>query len=174
MNTFTKLFCVGVITADLFAIVYFTGQYLTTGSVFPEAKAEQSVIATAEGSTASNLKTAAAKPAEEDLSNYVADASKGKKLSGKCKACHSFKNDGRNGVGPNLYGIFNAKIANVEGFKYSGAFNDQKGKIVWDDENLDGFMKKPKKFIPKNKMAFGGIKKAKDRKNLIAYLKTLK
>ena len=39
------------------------------------------------------------------------------------------------------------------------------------DENLHGYLEKPKKFIPKNKMAFPGLKKESDRNNVIAYLK---
>ncbi len=46
--------------------------------------------------------------------------------------------------------------------------------IVWNDETLDGYLKAPKKYLPKNRMAFRGLPKDKDRANVIAYLKTLK
>jgi len=36
---------------------------------------------------------------------------------------------------------------------------------------LDKFLKKPKKVLKKTKMAFAGLKKDKQRANVIAYLK---
>lgn len=102
------------------------------------------------------------------------DLKKGKKLLGKCKACHTFDKGGKNRVGPNQWGVYGRDIATVEGFKYSKAFIKKKGEIVWNDENLDDYLKSPKKFIKGNKMAFAGLKKEEDRAALIAYLKTLK
>ena len=46
--------------------------------------------------------------------------------------------------------------------------------FLGDEANLDEFLKKPKKFIKKTKMSFGGVKKDKKRANLIEYLATLK
>ena len=43
--------------------------------------------------------------------------------------------------------------------------------IVWDAETIDAYIADPKGYIPKNKMAFKGVRKEKDRDNLIAYLK---
>lgn len=99
---------------------------------------------------------------------------KGQKVSAKCKACHSFKQGGKNKVGPALWGIFERPAGEVEGFKYSKALLARKGELTWTEENLDGYLKKPRKFLPKGKMAFAGIKKDEDRKALIEYLKTLK
>ena len=45
--------------------------------------------------------------------------------------------------------------------------------IDWTADNLDDYLKAPNKFIPKHKMPFGGLKKAKDRANIIAYLKSV-
>ena len=44
---------------------------------------------------------------------------------------------------------------------------------AWGYEELNGFLLKPKKFAPGTKMAFAGLKKAHDRANLIAWLRTL-
>ena len=42
---------------------------------------------------------------------------------------------------------------------------------TWDEATLDKFLTKPKKMIKKTKMAFSGLKKEKQRADLIAYLK---
>ena len=47
--------------------------------------------------------------------------------------------------------------------------NVDKG-ITWSAETLDEYLTKPKKFIPGTKMVFAGLKKKKDRADLIAYL----
>lgn len=103
------------------------------------------------------------------------DAKKGEKVFKKCKACHQVGEKAKNKVGPILNGIVDRKIATVEGFKYSKAFKkkaEEEPEFVWNNENLHGYLEKPKKFIKGNKMAFAGLKKEKDRNNVIEYLKT--
>jgi len=96
------------------------------------------------------------------------DVKKGKKGFKKCKACHTLV-AGKNKVGPSLAGIFGRTSGTVEGFKYSAAMKD--AGIVWNEETLDAFLTKPKKYIKGTKMAFPGLKKEAKRKDLIAYLK---
>ena len=101
------------------------------------------------------------------------DPAKGKKVFNKCKACH-FADKKKNKVGPYLVGVVGRKAASVEGFKYSKAMQAKGAEgLVWNEENLDKYLAAPKKFVPGNKMAFAGLKKAEDRANVIAYLKTL-
>ena len=101
------------------------------------------------------------------------DAAAGKKVFKKCKACHMVGEGAKNKVGPQLNGIVGRPWGAVENFKYSKDLKTQaaEGK-VWDEATLDAYLKKPKALIPKGKMSFPGLKKDKDRANVIAYLKT--
>jgi cytochrome c len=96
------------------------------------------------------------------------DADAGKKVFNQCRACHVL-DDKTNRVGPHLGGVIGRKAGSVEGFSYSEAMKNSG--ITWDDESLEKYLKDPKGAIPGNKMAFAGVKKDDDLKNLIAYLK---
>ena len=95
------------------------------------------------------------------------DAAKGEKVYRKCKACHSLE-AGKKKVGPSLHGVFGRTAGTLEGFKYSKAMKESG--IVWDGETISAYMADPKGYIPKNRMAFPGLKKEADRADLIAYL----
>jgi len=105
------------------------------------------------------------------LPAYAQDAEKGKKVFRKCKACHTVDKGGKNRAGPNLYDIVGKPAAAVEKYKYSKAMIASG--LVWDEETLDKYLEKPKKLVPKTKMAFAGLRKPNDRADVIAYLKTL-
>lgn len=100
------------------------------------------------------------------------DPAEGKTVFRKCAACHTVQ-AGKNRVGPSLAGIVGRKAATADGFKYSNAMQGfGAGGGVWDEATLDAYLSDPKAFIKGNKMAFPGLKKADERADVIAYLKT--
>ncbi|MCB2102156.1 MAG: cytochrome c family protein [Rhodobacterales bacterium] len=105
-------------------------------------------------------------------SAMAGDAAKGEKVFKKCAACHTIDAGGKNKVGPNLHGVIGRAAGTLDGFKYSKAMQDSG--VTWSAETLDKYLTKPKDFIPKNKMAFAGLKKDKDREDVIAYIESQK
>ena len=107
------------------------------------------------------------------------DVKRGKKVFNKCKACHKLA-AGKKAVGPSLHGMFGRKAGGAPNFKFSKDMKaaGEKG-LVWTDETFLAYMHKPKKYIgsvigkkkAKTRMSFNGLKKEKDRVNLLAYLK---
>ena len=71
-------------------------------------------------------------------------------------------------VGPNLNGLFGRQSGQAAGFAYSDA--NIKKAVTWSTDTLMTYLINPKKYIPGTKMVFAGLKKEKDRKNLVAYL----
>lgn len=100
------------------------------------------------------------------------DAEEGEKVFRKCRACHQVGENAKNAVGPVLNGIVGRPAGSIEGFNYSQANREAgKGGLVWTEEKLFEYLKDPRAFMPKNKMAFAGLKDDDDRKDVIAYLK---
>ena len=117
--------------------------------------------------------TAAVKKEEiiEPISALLASASleNGEKLFKKCATCHNYEKGGANKVGPQLWNLINRPKANVEGFAYSKALAEYGGD--WGYEELAEFLYKPKKYIKGTKMNFAGLKKVKDRADLVYFLR---
>ena len=101
----------------------------------------------------------------------IASIEDGKKVSSKCTACHGFNSGGNNRIGPNLWGILGKAKAEASGFKYSDSLKGLGG--IWSIEDMNLWLKSPKKYAPGNSMAFVGLRKDKDRANLIAYLNSM-
>ena len=107
----------------------------------------------------------------EPVSMLLASASldNGEKLFKKCATCHNYEKGSANKVGPHLWNIINRPKANVEGFAYSKALAEYGGE--WGYEELAEFLYKPKKYIKGTKMNFAGLKKVKDRADLVYFLR---
>lgn len=129
------------------------------------------------GTQAYIVDTGAAAPTEAvatgpDFATLLAsaDAGKGEKVFSKCKACHSIE-DGKNKVGPSLYGVVGRNVDTEAGYSYSGKL--EAVAKVWTPDNLNKFLENPKKFAPGTKMGFSGLKKEADRANVVAYLQSI-
>ena len=119
--------------------------------------------------------TEEAGPAYDPIAPLLASADvvAGEKVAKKCVSCHTFDNGGGNKTGPSLYGIVERGIGSVDGFGYSSALSTYGSGKTWTYEELNGFLWKPKAHVKGTSMGFGGIKKTKDRANLVAYLRGL-
>lgn len=97
------------------------------------------------------------------------DEEKGKRVFNRCKACHNLTVASRTRLGPNLNDLFGRPAGKEEGYKYSRALTE--ADFVWTEQNLANWLEKPNAFLPGNKMAFAGVRKEQERKDLIAYLR---
>ena len=100
-----------------------------------------------------------------------ADPEHGSKIFLQCSACHVSEKGASHTVGPNLWGIVGRPVGGMEGFDYSDSLKAIGG--VWDFEKLSRYLFDPQALAPQGRMAFGGIKRAQERADLIAYLRTL-
>ena len=88
-----------------------------------------------------------------------------------CGVCHSVV-QGKNLVGPSLFGIVGRKSGSVAGFHYSAANRD--AGITWDAAILDKYLAAPREVVPGTIMTFPGLTDDEKRGDVIAYLETLR
>jgi cytochrome c len=95
-----------------------------------------------------------------------------KVYNSRCLTCHSNVKGGPNKLGPLLFGIMGKKAATLPGYPYSRPL--KKSQIVWNDDALRQWMKRPNQVLPGTRMAFAGLSNPKQIEDLIAYMHTLK
>ena len=99
------------------------------------------------------------------------DATAGKVVfQAQCGACHSVQ-AGRNMAGPSLFNVVGRPAGQVAEFRYSPA--NKASALTWDAATLDRYLTSPKDVVPHTIMTYTGLKDAKKRADLIAYLATV-
>ena len=98
-----------------------------------------------------------------------ADIENGKHKFVQCAACHTLTQGGPNMIGPNLYGVFGRKAGTATGYDYSDGV--KAAGFTWDADHINTWITDPRTMIANTKMTFVGLKDAKDRTDVIAYLK---
>ena len=97
----------------------------------------------------------------------------GERAFRKCKACHQIGKDARNRAGPTLNGVVGRVAASVKDFSYSKAMQAAgKRGLIWNEEELSGYLAKPRAHLKGTKMSFAGLKSDDEIAATIAYLKT--
>ena len=101
----------------------------------------------------------------------AADLAAGKKVFRKCQGCHVLDRPS-NRAGPHLNNVFGRTAGSVKAFKYSKAMKKAGADgLVWNDETMAAYLKKPRAFIKGGRMAFSGLKKDADIANVLSHIK---
>jgi cytochrome c len=86
-----------------------------------------------------------------------------------CAPCHSLQPD-KHMTGPSLANLWDRQAGTLSSFmRYSDALKSSG--IIWNETSLDPWIADPRAFIPDNHMTFRGMKDARARADLIAFLK---
>jgi len=109
--------------------------------------------------------------AEPDVEVPEGNYAKGQKLfKAKCQACHAVVK-GIAASGPNLNGILSGSYPSAGDPKHTYSSALGKAGFTWTDKHMWAFLDNPKKHIPGNQMQFAGAKKAKEKSDLIEFLR---
>jgi cytochrome c len=100
------------------------------------------------------------------------DDSRGAELFRKCAACHTVTPDGDHRAGPTLYRLFGRTAGSRSDYPYSAALKESD--LVWTEQTVARlFELGPEVMVPGSKMPLQRLPNARDRADLIAYLKQI-
>jgi cytochrome c len=159
----------GLIAACLLAMIIGKVSGMVVHPVAPAKPVFEAVEEAAAPAGAGGAAPAALEPVSPLLAN--ANPANGEAaFTKKCATCHTANQGGANKVGPNLFSVVAGKKAHLDNFTYSKAMAEKGGN--WEYEDLNAFLAKPSAFIKGTKMAFAGVGNAKERADIIAWLRT--
>ena len=98
----------------------------------------------------------------------MGDVAHGEKVFKKCSACHMIAADGKNKIGPNLWGVIGRTAGAIDDYNYSKAMKAYAKE--WTFGEMNSYLIKPQAYIKGTKMAFAGLRKEKDRASVILYM----
>jgi cytochrome c len=117
--------------------------------------------------------TAAAQNPAVPTSETADVVAEGEKAFRRCTACHSIGEGAANRMGPQLNGILGRQAGTQQGYSYSAALTAAgEAGLTWTPETVASFLKRPRDFLPGNKMSFGGVPDERLLTSIIAYLAT--
>ena len=159
-----------IIVSIALAVILIVGINKVADTIYEVEKPEKSAYQITVASQTEESGDSASSDKSGDIMALLASAkaSEGKKVFKKCASCHSISKGGKNKIGPALWGVIGRQVGTVTDYKYSKSLIAYGKK--WSFEEMNGFLIKPKEWIPGTKMAFAGLKNEKDRASLILYM----
>jgi len=162
-----------IIASIILAIILVLGINTITDIIFYVEKPEKSAYQVANVTTTASTtgaETSSENSASGDIIALFAStsAADGERVFKKCLSCHSIAKEGKNKIGPKLFGVLGRQAGSISDYKYSKAMAAH-GKN-WSFEEMNGFLIKPKDWIKGTKMSFAGLKNAKERAAVILYM----
>ena len=159
-----------IIVSIVLTVILVLGINKIADVIFYVEKPEKSAYQVAGLTSVGTAEPSSENSASGDIMTLLASASisDGKKIFKKCAACHSIEKGKGNKIGPALWGILGRKAGSISDYKYSKALMAHAK--VWSYEEMNGFLLKPSKWVPRTKMAFAGLRSEKDRASVILYM----
>lgn len=132
--------------------------------VMPSAGSSAATAPVAAAPSADQQKLLASLPAPYN----TADIANGEAKFAQCRSCHTITKGGPALTGPNLYGVYGTKAAEIPGYTFSDAL--KASGLTWDAATLEKWISDPRAMVPNTKMTFLGVKDPKDRADIAAYV----
>lgn len=98
-------------------------------------------------------------------------AEDGRRVFAQCRSCHAVE-PGVNRVGPSLHGVVGRKAGAAPDYSYSKAM--AASGLIWTEDTLKAYLENPRTHVPGTKMSYAGLADEQDRRDVVAYLGTLK
>ncbi len=159
-----------IIVSIALAVILIVGINKIADTIYEVEKPEKSAYQITVASQTEESEDSASSDKPVDIMALLASAniSEGEKVFKRCASCHSVSKGGKNKIGPALWGVIGRQAGALTDYKYSKSLIAYGKK--WSFEEMNGFLTKPKEWIPGTKMAFAGLKNEKDRASLILYM----